>query len=63
MHSPVATFQSRTVWSQPPDKAKRPSGDKDTARISLVCPSRVRRHSPVSRSHKRRTRAAPPVSR
>ena len=48
-----AQHHSRTIWSRDADTTVLPSGEKATARSSLVWPSSVCRAAPVPASHSR----------
>ena len=54
MSVPVSMFHTRTVLSAPPDKARRPSGEKATANTLSACPPRVRKGLAESRSQTRK---------
>src|SRR5436305_7501119 len=52
--SPDFTSQMTTLPSQPDDRRRSPSGEKQTLVTKLVCPPDILRTSlPVSRSHRR----------
>ena len=57
---PVETSHRRSVRSQLPDSAQRPSELKQTEVTSLVCPSNVRTQRPVETSHKQSVRSPLP---
>ena len=51
---PVATSHSRAVPSTLPERARRPSGEKVTQQIPIVCPDSRRSSWPVATSQRRR---------